>query len=196
MPDEPTPRDRLLAATLELTYAGGVEATGVDAIAARASVTKRTLYRRFGSKDALVGAALAALDEAALAALTAAVDRRIAKGARPVDALFATLARLFAGEAYRGCAFLNASLEVADRDHPVHAATRSHTDGRRALVSRLCGEEGVADAAVVDGVVLLVEGAFALSAARRDPAVAERAGRAARRLVDAAAPRRPTGGAR
>ena len=184
--EEPTPRDRLIAAALELTYAGGVEATGVDAIAARAQVTKRTLYRHFGSKDALVGAALAALDEPALATLTAAVDRRIAKGTRPVDALFATLAQLFAGDAYRGCAFLNASLEVADRAHPLHDATRSHTDGRRALVERLCEEEGVEDDAVIDGIVLLVEGAFALSAARRDPAVAERAGRAARRLVDAA----------
>jgi hypothetical protein len=38
---------------------------------------------------------------------------------------------------------------------------------------------------VVDGVVLLVEGAFALSAARREPGVAEQAGRAARRLLDA-----------
>ena len=185
MPEEPTPRDRLLAATLELTYAGGVEATGVDAIAGRAAVTKRTLYRQFGSKDALVGAALATLDEPALATLAAAVDRRIAKDARPVDALFATLARLFAGDAYRGCAFLNASLEVADRDHPLHAATRSHTDGRRALVARLCAQEGVEDPALVDGVVLLVEGAFALSAARREPGVAEQAGRAARRLLDA-----------
>ena len=61
----------------------------------------------------------------------------------PVDALFATLARLFAGDAFRGCAFLNASLEVRDRDHPLHAATRAHTDGRRALVAELCAAEGV-----------------------------------------------------
>jgi AcrR family transcriptional regulator len=183
----PSPRDRLLAAAAELTYAGGVEATGVDAIAARAGVTKRTLYRQFGSKDALVGAALAALDEPALAVLRAAVERRIARGSRPVDALFAALARLFAGEAYRGCAFLNASLEVANRGHPIHATTRAHTDGRRRLVAELCAAEGVEDSTVVAGVALLVEGAFALSAARDEPAVAKEAGTAARRLLDAAA---------
>jgi AcrR family transcriptional regulator len=77
--------------TLELTYARGVEATGVDAIAEHARVTKRTLYRQFGSKEGPGRAALAALDEPALATLTAATDRRIAKGDRPVDALFATL---------------------------------------------------------------------------------------------------------
>ncbi len=181
-----TPRDRLIGAANELTYARGVTATGVDAIAAHAGTTKRTLYQRFGSKDALVGEALAALDPLALGVLRAAVERRIAKGARPVDALFATLGRLFAGEAFRGCAFLNASLEVRDRDHSLHAATRAHTDGRRALVAELCAAEGVDDEAVVDGVWLLVEGAFAAAAARAEPELAERAGLAARRLLDGA----------
>jgi AcrR family transcriptional regulator len=188
MPDEPhpPPRERLLAATVELTYAGGVEATGVEAIARRAGTTKRTLYQQFGSKDALVGEALARLDGPATAVLRGAVERRVARGALPVDALFATLARLFAGEAFRGCAFVNAGLEVADRAHPLHAAVRSHVDGRRALASELCAAEGVEDPAVVEGVALLVEGAFVLAATRRDPEVAVRAGRAARRLLDGA----------
>jgi len=181
--DALSPRDRLLLATAELTYEGGVEATGVDAIAERAGVTKRTLYRQFGSKDALVGAALAARGPLALASLRAAVQRRIDRGDQPVDALFATLARLFAGETYRGCAFMNSSLEVADRGHPVHAAAREHTDGRRALVAELCAAEGVEDPEVVDGILLLVEGAFTVSAAREDPDAAARAGRAARRLL-------------
>ncbi len=184
---EPPPRERLLAAAAELTYLGGIEATGVEAIARRAGTTKRTLYQQFGSKDALVGAALAARDEPALGALRAAVERRVAAGARPVDSLFATLGRVLAGPAARGCAFLNAGLEVADRDHPVHAATRAHTDGRRALVAELCAAEGVRDPDVVDGVALLAEGAFAFGAARAEPDAAARAGRAARRLLDAAA---------
>ena len=52
-------RERLLRATSELIYADGIEATGVDAIATHAGVTKRTLYQHFRSKDQLVGAALA-----------------------------------------------------------------------------------------------------------------------------------------
>src|SRR2546429_9428486 len=58
MTDRPNAHDALLAATSELTYARGITGTGVDAIAARAGVTKRTLYQHFGSKDRLVAGAL------------------------------------------------------------------------------------------------------------------------------------------
>jgi AcrR family transcriptional regulator len=181
---QPPARDRLLAATALLTYTRGIEATGVDAIAREAGVTKRTLYQHFRSKNELVGAALELRDEPALQALRTAVDRRVAKGAKPVDALFTTLGRLFAGDAYRGCAFVNAALEVADPDHPVHPVARRHTDGRAALVAELCRAEGVDDPGIHEAVRLLVEGAFVISATHRDPAVAQRAGDAARRLLE------------
>jgi AcrR family transcriptional regulator len=179
-------RDRLLVATAQLTYERGVEATGVDAIAKRAGVTKRTLYQRFGSKAALVAEALRVRDEPAIGVLRAAVERRIARGSRPVDALFAVLTRLFAREDYRGCAFVRATLEVADPEHPLHAVAAAHVEGRRALVHELVRAEGVEDDAVAEGVLLLVEGAFTISAARADPGAAERAGRAARALLDGA----------
>ena len=183
---QPPARERLLQSAALLTYTGGIEATGVDAIARTAGVTKRTLYQHFGSKNALVGEALAMRDQPALDALRAAIDRRVARGAKPVDALFATLGRVFSGEGYRGCAFLNAGLEIADRDHPVHPVTRHHVDGRAELVAELCREEGCDEPEVHEAVRLLVEGAFVLSATQRDAKVAERAGRAARRILDAA----------
>ncbi len=177
-------RERLLLAAAELTYAGGIEATGVDAIARAAGVTKRTLYQHFRSKDELIGAALAMRDAPALEGLRAAVERQVARGQRPVDALFAVLGRVFAADGYRGCAFVNASLEVGDAEHPVHAVTRTHLSGRAALVADVCAAEGVSDPSVVEGVRLLVEGAFVLSAAGGDGGAASRAGLAARRLVD------------
>ena len=186
MPDaQPPARDRLLHATALLTYTGGIEATGVDAIARTAGVTKRTLYQHFRSKDELVGAALALRDEPALASLRAAVERRVARGARPVDALFAALARLVATDGYRGCAFVNAALEVADEGHPVHPVARHHLDRRAAPVADLVRREGIEDPEVHEAVRLLLEGAFAVSAAGRDPEAAGRAGRAARRLLAA-----------
>jgi AcrR family transcriptional regulator len=177
-------RERLLRATAELVYANGIDATGVDALAAAAGVTKRTLYQHFRSKDELVGAALAAADGAVMASLRSAVQRRMAKGERPVEALFAYLERLVTLSAFRGCTFLNAGLEMHDADHPVRAAVRSHTDARRVFVEELVRAEGVADDATIEAISLLVEGTFALSAARRDPAVAVRASRTARRLMD------------
>jgi AcrR family transcriptional regulator len=180
-----TARERLLAAAALLTYTGGIEATGVDAIARAAGVTKRTLYQHFRSKDELVAASLAMRDAPAIAALRGAVERRVARGARPVDALFRALGRLFESDGYRGCAFVNAGLEMTDPAHPVHPVARSHTDARGALVAELCRAEGVDDPAVHDAVRLIAEGAFAMSVVHRDASVAERAGAAARRLLDA-----------
>src|SRR5258708_12655971 len=51
---EPSPRERIVAAARELFYRHGIHAVGVDAIAAAADTNKMTLYRHFASKDALV----------------------------------------------------------------------------------------------------------------------------------------------
>ena len=45
---------RLLDAASDLFYDRGIRAVGVDLIAETAGTTKKTLYDRFGSKDALV----------------------------------------------------------------------------------------------------------------------------------------------
>ena len=182
---EPSARERLLLAAALLTYERGIEATGVDAIARQAGVTKRTLYQHFRSKDELVAASLAMRNDPLVAALRATVEKRIARGVKPVDALFRALARVFATDGYRGCAFQNAGLELADPEHPVHPVVQSHLDARAELIADLCRAEGVEDPAMHDAVRLLAEGAFVISATERDPAVAERAGRAARAMISA-----------
>jgi AcrR family transcriptional regulator len=174
----------LLRAAAELTYTNGIDATGVDAIVNEAGVTKRTLYQHFRSKDELIAAALQAGDEPTIAGLRAAVDRRIARGAGPIAALFTVLTPTFANPAFRGCAFLNAGLEMHAEDHPVRPVVRSHTDARRALIADLVRAEGVDDDdSAADAIALLVEGAFALGAARREPAAIKRAARAAEHVL-------------
>lgn len=182
MSSSPSARDRLLLAAAELTYEHGITATGVDAIAERAGVTKRTLYVRFGSKDALVADALRVRHEPMLALLREKAVRRAARaGVPPALALFDVLERLFATDGWRGCAFLNASAEVGDPDHPLHGVVAEHLDGRRALVTELLGDRADLAAAVA----LLAEGAFAVSAVVRGPAPARDARTAAQRLLEA-----------
>ena len=53
-------KDRIVAAANKLFYDEGIRSVGVDAVAAKAGVTKRTLYYHFKSKDDLVAAYLAA----------------------------------------------------------------------------------------------------------------------------------------
>src|SRR3989475_13030402 len=55
-----TPAERILAAADKLFYRQGIRAVGVDAVAAEAGVSKRTLYNYYPSKDDLIAAYLTA----------------------------------------------------------------------------------------------------------------------------------------
>ena len=107
---------RILDVAAELFYARGIHAVGVDTIAAESGVTKRTLYDRFGSKDALVVAYLRERDRRWRDLVVAHVDREPDDSRRvlaPFDALEEWL-----GSSSRGCAFVNAFAELSDADHP------------------------------------------------------------------------------
>src|SRR5438132_1567068 len=54
------PAERILAAADKLFYSHGIRAIGVDAVAAEAGVSKRTLYNHYPSKDELIAAYLTA----------------------------------------------------------------------------------------------------------------------------------------
>src|SRR5258708_34295780 len=56
----PAPAERILAAADKLFYTQGIRTVGVDAVAAEARVSKRTLYNHYPSKDALIAAYLTA----------------------------------------------------------------------------------------------------------------------------------------
>jgi AcrR family transcriptional regulator len=71
---------RTLDAAERLFYSDGIAVTGVDAVARAAGVSVVTLYKRFGSKDGLIGAVLSrrldAWDEVWQAKVDAARDPR------------------------------------------------------------------------------------------------------------------------
>src|SRR5438067_13770268 len=93
MANRPNAHDALLGATSELTYASGVTRTGVDAIAAQAGVTKRTLYQHFGSKDQLVAEALGERSRRALFNLEAGARRRSEETGEPAILAFVDVIR-------------------------------------------------------------------------------------------------------
>lgn len=53
-----SPAERILAAADRLFYEHGIRAVGVDAVAAEAEVSKRTLYNYYATKDDLIAAYL------------------------------------------------------------------------------------------------------------------------------------------
>ncbi|HXH95773.1 MAG TPA: helix-turn-helix domain-containing protein [Gaiellaceae bacterium] len=176
MTNRPNAHDSLLEATNELTYEHGITSTGVDAIAARAGVTKRTLYQHFGSKDRLVAEALTDRNRRALLAHETNARRRSEEtGEPPILALFDVIENALRGKAKAGCAFINASLEINYPGHPVREAALAHLRAREELVRQLLAESGMDDPDLVAQVTLLVDGAYASGGSRRDPAAARHA---------------------
>ena len=124
--------ERLLTAASDLFYTRGIHAVGVDLIAEVAGTTKKTLYDRFGSKDALVAQYLLRRFER----WRAFVEAWLAEHGRgPVEVLDALAAWL--EDNSHGCAFVNAHAEIGRADHPAIAVVRGEKDWMRSLYEEL-----------------------------------------------------------
>ena len=106
----PSARERLLASANELFYNEGIHTVGIDRVIEHAGVAKASLYKTFGSKDALVQAYLDARQDNVTQLITQAVERYDSPRERLL-AVFEGQAELFARPGYRGCAFARASAE-------------------------------------------------------------------------------------
>ncbi len=162
--DELTPGDltpaahRILAAASDLFYEHGIHAVGVDTIAAASGVTKRTLYDRFGSKDALIVTFLRARH----ASWWDRLERRLEAAETPRALAVFDAYELDAPSIGRGCGFLNAAAELP-RDHPGHAVVRAHKRAVRDRLEDLVREDrpGLDAGATADHLFLLLEGGTA-----------------------------------
>ncbi len=155
----PPARERLLAAAGELFYTRGINATGIDAIVERAGVALATLYKQFGGKDRLVAAYLEDRDrrwradwEDAIAAATTPEQR--------VVAIFDALRRWWsAAGRYRGCAQVDAAVEITDAEHPASAVITGHKAHLHQRLTELAREAGATDPErIAADIVVIYEG--------------------------------------
>lgn len=138
-------RERLLDAAEDLFYEHGIAATGVDAVLRRAGVAPATLYAHFPGKDHLVAAYLTRRLERWRSTWDAVLERcgddPTARALSVLDALEEF--QRSPGSA-RGCAFLAASVEVVDPEHPAHQVVAAET---RLLHERLHAQSAATGAA-------------------------------------------------
>jgi AcrR family transcriptional regulator len=178
-------RARIIQAASDLFYAEGIRAVSVDAVAERAGVTKKTLYYHFRSKDELVEAYLVARDSPNLAAFARWFDR--AEGALPerVAAVFLAIGRQARNKNWKGCGFLRTAAELANMPgHPAIKVGAAHKKRVEDWFAACLAEAGLSDAVVLGRQLrLLMDGLFSALLFHRDPAYAEAAADAARRLV-------------
>ncbi|MYR07149.1 TetR family transcriptional regulator [Gordonia sp. SID5947] len=157
-----TPKARaILDAASDLFYDQGIHAVGVDAIAERAGVTKRTLYDRFGSKERLVVEYLRARDalwRELLAGRLAAAD---AGAIAQVSAVFDASRDWAAERGAKGCSMINAHAEISDPAHPAYAVIVGQKQWMLDLFTRIAETAEVRARDVVAArLMLLHEGAL------------------------------------
>ncbi len=194
--DPAATRARILQAAYALFYRRGFHRTSLDDIAAKAGVTKRTLYYHVRSKDELAGAMLShrhdfVLDQVArwIGAPARGKTQGRPAARRMVRRLFDSLARWADSDSRRarwtGSGFTRIALELADLPgHPARAATRLHKAKVEEALAQRLAECGVAGAeARAAQIQMLLEGAMLMTLISGDPARARLAGRAAEKLV-------------
>jgi AcrR family transcriptional regulator len=176
-------RRRILDAAYGLFWRQGFLRVGMDDIAERANVTKRTLYQHFSSKDDLIKSALAASSEFALSRLRQ--FKRPSSAEDFIDSYFGELSDWASKPRWSGGGFTRVVVELADlRGHPARAVARQHKVAVEQWLT-----EAIAAARVPSApqrareIMLLAEGAMILMLIHGDRGYARAATLAAKALV-------------
>lgn len=180
-----TTRDRILDAANRLFYAEGIRAVSLDAIVAKAGVTKKTLYYHFKSKDELIAGYLASRDQPNLALFAKWYDEADGSAADRTAEILYQVGRNARHPKWRGCGFLRTAAELANMPgHPARKIGAAHKKKFEAWLAQRYTEAGLANPKqLARSVALLLEGAFATMLIHRDPGYADSAAEVARLLV-------------
>ncbi|MBT2475760.1 TetR/AcrR family transcriptional regulator [Microbacterium sp. ISL-103] len=154
---------RVLDAASHLFYERGIHAVGVDTIAEAAGVTKKTLYDRFGSKEALVVSYLQHRDARWREHVAAQLALVPTPGPDRILAIFDAAVSWSDENSPKGCSAINARAEIGDGndDHPVFPEVSRQKVWLLDLFADLCSEAQITDPrAMAQAMMLLYEGAI------------------------------------
>ena len=178
-------RRRILDAAAELFYLEGINATGVERLAAKSSVSKRTLYQHFPSKTAVVEEYLRSIEQNVA---DSALSRADAGDETPRARLLAVFEEPMArGGPLRGCPFHNAAVEAAGGMPGVQEIVRANKRAFIGTLTELAKQAGAADPQLLGNELgVLYEGAAALATSLDDSSPWAPARAAAETLIDRA----------
>jgi len=119
------PRQRILETAHLLFYRDGIRATGIDKVIAESGVAKVTFYRHFPSKHELITCYLDDRHQRWMAWFLDALARHHSEQVGAM-ALLPTLKEWCSHERFRGCAFINATVEFGTDDNAVRDIVQGH----------------------------------------------------------------------
>lgn len=154
-------RARILATASKLFYKRGVHAVGVDLVVAESGIAKTSLYRHFGSKDALVAAFLNEEDLDFWRQWDAIAERHRDDPKGELNAYLDWMETRLRRANYRGCPQLNVAAELPDPKHPARRVAEAHKEKMRLRFSELAQRLSLSDPEMIGGQLALVfDGAF------------------------------------
>jgi len=157
-------RDKIAAVAADLFYRKGIHAVGVEEIVKQAGVAKVSLYRNFDSKDDLIVAYLEDRNVDFWRQWDDAFSRYEGNPQAQLRAIMTHLARRTTRPGYRGCPFINYAAEFPQPSHPGHRIVEANKREWRRRLAHIAEALDVArPKQLADGLMLLVEGAYAIS---------------------------------
>ena len=171
----------------ELFYREGLHAITADRVAQEAGLTKPTIYNLFTSKDDLVLATLRRRAEQ----IRDCIEQRTAghhSPARKLQQVLEIHAEMLTSKRFYGCPLVTAAVQAPESEEARELAS-THKRWLEGLLAQFARKAGLKSAdTLASSLVLLLEGASAMSAIQPAETVAKHARAAARALISAHTP--------
>lgn len=174
-------KQQLVETALGLFYRHGVHAVGINQVLEQSAIAKKTLYHHFESKDQLLLATLELRHQRFYHWL----EQQFAapSSASPIDKLFDALTLWFEGKSellgpFFGCYFQHCAAEYHGPDSAVLAQCAQHKLTVKHLVNSQLQSYQLIEPTqklLLDGVMLLKEGAISMALLHSDPTAAAQA---------------------
>jgi len=179
--------ERIKRTARELFYRQGIRAVGVDEIVSRAGVTKPSLYRSFASKDELAAAYLTEYDCEFWNRFDDPASRHPGNVREQLLDYLRGLAERASKNGYRGCGLTNAAVEYPAPEHPARIVAARNKHELRRRLRQMAADMGAKNPDLLgDGLVLLIEGAYASGQLFGDGGPAGQVAVIAEAMIDAA----------
>lgn len=160
---DPEIRQRILETAARLFHSHGYNATGMNELISKANIAKRTFYKHFESKEAVLKAYLEAFDEKFYHIAGAQIDS-IPDPKQRIPALFDLRARIQKVNYFLGCPFVKINAEIGFDDQKINEIVQESKSRFKAYIRKLVvaanDTQQLSDDELVDLIFLLMDGAL------------------------------------
>ena len=155
------PVDRLVDTARDLFCRQGIAATGIQEVLKAANVSRMTLYNRFGSKQALVIAALELEGKQWRDWFFRRIEQSGNTPRARIESIFSVLEEWFSRKDYYGCGFINAIAGGDKGDGDVRALALAHKSQIKGYLQHLARDAGCTQVEdFVEQLILIIDGAI------------------------------------